>query len=346
MPTITQYLRPAARRASRVPIALLSSSTGIPALAVALALGLALGMSSCATVPEGIHYADPAGFMTRDAEIYLRVSGRTSRDLVESLGKERIDRIAYAAMKPAPSIRPEEFHVNQASLDQFLTRMSAAGVGISYEKGGRPVIEAAILGNYAGSSLPMALAMNGDWEKGPSGYAHRSGELYMANPQPGILKFGTDRGRTRLPSSGEAPEMLPARYAAYGQRPAGAGSAGSAAASASTQPDLRVWIGNPGRHLGGAAFGEPLTLPVEGIFISATRQTADSYVADIILQAKDEAQARTFRPVIRFLWAAAADRIFGSGTSSLYALNQEGDSYRVRNMVVSLPALVQLIPLP
>lgn len=340
----------------------MSTTNAIRFLRGAIMAASIFWLASCATVPKEVLSGDPGRYFTKDAELYLRVSGRTSRDLVESLGQERLDRIAYAMMKPDPSVRPEDFHVKRATLDQFLSRMSSVGVGISYEPGGRPLLEAAILGTYSGPSLPVALALNGDWRKEQGGYAHRSGELYLSNPTPGVLKLGTDRARSRLPDSGAEIRMLPSRYAqAVAPAPATGGAAPAPASGSATpaptsgstapavsraQPDLAVWIRNPGRQLGAATFGEPLHIPVEGIYIAATRQTADEYIADITFQAKDEAQARTYRPIVRFLWVAAADRIFGSGTSSLYSLNLEADSFRVRGMVVSMSSLVQLIPLP
>lgn len=317
----------------------------LPLLAAA---ALAALFPSCATVPEAVLVTDPAQHFAGDMKAYLRLSGRTARDIARALGQERLDSLARFALGRSDD---EPTHVDRKSIDSILERARSCGLGLRWDDGGLAELEGAIVGNYSAGSLPVAFAMNGDWRKEDGSYIYKDSPLRVSSPLPGVIKLGTSPAAMKTPFQGAAGATRAAGES--GAPKPGLASPGPASPGRTIPPrysekasrDFALWLDSPSEVLGKTFLGETFSLPVTGMLVSASRETGDLYVATIIFQLRDESQARTYRPIMRFLWTAVADRIFGQGTASFNALTQEDDSYVVRHMTVSLDSLAAILAL-
>ena len=71
--------------------------------------------------------------------------------------------------------------------------------------------------------------------------------------------------------------------------------------------------------------------------------TDQRYALEFRILMKDEATARVFRPVVRFLWVGAANRLFGEGSNAAsFSPVLEKDEYVIRGIEVTTTELRDL----
>ncbi len=304
-------------------------------------LGLVLLLivfAGCATVPKGVSNSNPALYLERDAQAYIRLSGTAARDIAVTLGPERMDKLFATVVATANrtvngAAKGDKAAgaavLDQKTLEMVLKRTNSAAIGLSALDTDKPFFESVFLGEFPSGSLPLAMVMSSDWSREPGGYIHKSGEFHLRSPSAGVLRLNSFPDSPR-PAGSPAAKTVPARFADR------------------AMSDILMWMEKPREVFGRSIFGEAFDLPVSGMLFSAVRTSPSGaaeagYLTDVVFVMESEATARTYRPIMRFLWSAMADRLFGAGTGAANALNMEGDLYTVRGMWLSLDALTSAL---
>lgn len=327
--------------------------------AILAACALAL-LAGCATIPTEVLETEPYVHLDKSPQVYARLSGPALRDIAATMDER--DLAAFAALLSssqagqnplsfapgapapagaatagisAPTPAPGSATISPATLKSFFARTRTFGAGIGGIGSKRPSVEAVFIGDFPVLSMRLALASDDAWTREKDG-SYRSDKfpLFIRSLQPGVIHASNEK----------------ASYVA------GAAVAYPSRAATLASSDVFIAANEPSAFLAGTMPLEALNLPISAIVMSGnmlpsaaggTPPAAGRYLLEVRIFMKDEASARAFKPVVRFLWTAAARQIFGAALDAASApLTLEGDVYVVRGIEADASALRSMLTSP
>lgn len=297
--------------------------------------------SGCATVPRSVLSSDPGARLEFMPQVYMKMSGRALSRTLESMSRAEIEVVvglfsdsafpgagsaAFSVSAAAPGSPAKGPVLSPEALMDFARRTTSLAMGFSDIGKASAAAELVAVGDFPPAKLRLAISASGGWKKAGQGYESRFNPLYIRPLEPGVIHLSTRRQESTALSANRA-KPLPERFARL------------------IREDLVFFTDSPGRLLPGGASSENEELPFVSIFATAGISGAgNGYLLDFHVQMKDEASARTFRPIVRFLWVAAADRVFGGNIDPvLHPLVQEGDCYVSRGIPLSEEVLKDIV---
>ena len=297
-------------------------------------------LAGCATIPEQVLETEPSAYLEKKPQVYLRLSGPALRDIAGSLGQEDLLRLAGMFSGRSDSGAPQaggdrvsgqnrDNGMDTSTLKSFFAKTRTFGAAFEGLGTAKPDMEAVFIGDFQVFSVRFALAVNGEWErKGDGGYGSAKYPLFIRPPEPGVIHVSTSES-SAVSSSPHPSDVFPSRVA---------GLSGS---------EIFLSINSPSSLLANSIQRDGVGLPIEAIVITG-RQAGlsaqpplsgqdDPYLLDVLILMNDETSARVYKPIVRFLWTTAADRLFGDvpGISSTQ-LVLEKDVYAARNIEVGV----------
>ncbi len=316
---------------------------------ILISLLAALLAAGCALIPEEVTRSEPSAYLEYAPQIYARFSGRALRDLTGNLDDQELSALFSKAMPTstdsqassqaqgsAGKAAASEPTANAAFVREFLSKTTTFGTGIRGLSTQKLMAEAIFLGQFSPISLRIALTMEGNWERlQDGGYKSAQYPLYLRSPQAGWVHLSTE----------SAPGTRQEAILAY-PRPM----------ESIASSDIFISINEPRILFAGTLPLEASAIPLETVLMAgslvepnalAIQASAPSsplqadqlfrnYRVDLYIVVKDEATARAYRPVVRFLWAAAASRLFpGRSDIASLPLSLEGAVYVVRGISLS-----------
>ena len=327
------------------------------ALLCALALALTL-LAGCSTIPNEVYETEPASQLEVSPQLYLRLSGDALRDMAASMSDAEMARLIKAVTPHNAGYNPgmeasspsgtSAMPMDTSMLEQFLAKTKTFGAGIRGIGTAAPAMEAVFVGNFPVASIRLALTFDGNWQKtAEGGYKSIKYPIFLRPPQPGLIHAAS----TEAPASAGSfdIEAYPRRFS-------------DLAAS-----DVFIAANSPAVFFAGSIPIEASSIPVTSIIVTgkriivpyppvkasqektqnAAKGTEPHYLLDIRILMKDEATARAYKPVVRFLWTAAASKLFGeSFDPSSVPLALENDIYTMRGIEVDADGLRNMLSAP
>ena len=323
-------------------------------------LALTAFLAGCATIPKEVLDTDPASLLETAPQVYVRLSGTALRDIARGMDEEELGILALAVSResgnekeaPAPSSLQEtgagSTGMKTSMLKGFLAKTGTFGAGIRGIGTSAPAMEAVLIGDFPVISLRLALAVDGYWKKTEAGgFRSVKYPIFLRPPQEGIIHASTES--VPPPRSLSPVEAYPRRFS---------GLSGS---------DIFISVNTPGAFFAGSLPLEASSIPLGSIIVSGRRIEPDltvpggtqgtsvpgtpapeaRYLLDVHILMKDEATAKAYKPVVKFLWTAAAGRIFGGFLDlSAAPLVLENDVYTVRGIEADAAELRAMITAP
>jgi hypothetical protein len=311
----------------------------LPVLFVALSVLLLVW--GCALIPEEVSLGEPSGYLEYSPQIYARLSGQTLRDITKVMEYKKLWDFLTSLMqnpkaKGGGNSSSSDSTIDTSFIKEFLDKTNSFGAGIRGIGSDQPKAEAIFLGRFSPVSLRLALTMEGSWRRlEDGGYRSAQYPLYLRSPQAGWIHLSTEAGP---PPKSEPVQAFPERMRAM------------------ASSDIFISINEPKILFSGTLPLEASAIPLETVLLSGflerpsapavpaaspsspglVTDSMRNYLVELRVVVKDEATAKAYRPVVRFLWAAAVARIFGnrSDIASL-PLSLEGAVYVVRGIRLS-----------
>jgi hypothetical protein len=207
-------------------------------------------------------------------------------------------------------------------LKSFLAKTRSFGAGFQGLGTKTAAMEAVFVGDFPVVSVRLDLAFSDEWNRNEDGgYSSTKYPLFMRPPQPGLIhasSLKSNAAGTALPV-----EAFPQRLASL------------------SSSEIFMSINSPASLLANPVQREALSLPVGAIVIAGRLADAkvSSYLLDVYILMNDETTAKAYKPIVRFLWAAAAGRLFGNALDiSSSQLVLEKDIYVARGIEISSSA--------
>jgi hypothetical protein len=291
-----------------------SATRGLPACALAAALGAVIA-TSCAAPIKLESSVDPLALLEPGALAYARVSGQAARELAPALlGPSRAasaDRLLERTQVIALSVEP-------AADDPAQGARKAFG------------FQAALLGNYPFRAASLSLGSSPDWKREKPGYRNEKLGIYAAVPGPGLV-LASDRPLAPLLAAAKAPGVSP-----IPERLAGLSS-----------KELVLWAPRPFQGLAAALVGGELDLPVRGILVAASPVAGDRerYEATVVFMMEDAKALRTYKTVLKLAWYGIAKVLFADEADAALALpmRTDGELLVVSDLSLSRAAIVKAL---
>ena len=305
-------------------------------------------LASCATIPNEVFETEPASQFEISPQIYVRLSGDALRDMAANMSDEEMASLieAVSPKNPGGSLDTDDSRgsgkaaasMDTSMLEGFLAKTRTFGAGIRGIGTTSPAMEAVFVGDFPVASIRIALALDGNWQKSAEGgYRSIKYPIFLRPPQPGIIHAAS----TEVPAGAGLVEIeaYPKKFS-------------DLAAS-----DIFISANSPTAFFSGLFPMEASSIPVSTVIVTGRRMpagyvpmkttqgksplTAESrYLLDIRIMMKDEATARAYKPVVKFLWTAAASKLFGDTIDlSSTPLVLENDIYIMRGLEVEADGL-------
>ena len=297
----------------------------------------------CALIPEEVASSEPSAYLEYSPQIYARLSGQALRDITKGMSDKELSELLSSlvespktgGLQTGQASSSSESTIDGSFIKDFLDKTNAFGAGIRDVGTDQPKAEAIFLGRFSPVSLRLGLTMEGNWRRmDDGGYRSAQYPLFLRSPQFGWIHLTTESGP---PPKTEAIQAYPLQMKDIASSDVFISIneprllyAGALPLEASAIPLQTVILSG--------SMESPIALqdPVSGQETAASAEVARNYRFDLSIQVKDEATARAFRPVVRFLWAAAATRVFGSRSDiTALPMNLEGSVYVVRGIRLS-----------
>jgi len=316
-------------------------------MAPLFALAIVL-LASCATIPKEVFDTEPSSQLEISPQVYLRLSGDALRDMAANMSDEEMAGLveAISPRSEAGSPGPDADRgsgksapaMDTSMLEGFLSKTKTFGAGIRGIGTASPAMEAVFVGDFPVASIRIALTLDGNWQKSAEGgYRSTKYPIFLRPPQPGIVHAAS----TEVPAGSGLIEIeaYPKRFS-------------DLAAS-----DIFVSANSPTAFFSGLFPMEASSIPVSSVIVTGRRMPAgyipmniaqgkppltatSRYLLDIRIIMKDEATARAYKPVVKFLWAAAASKLLGEAFDPGSApLVLENDIYVMRGLEVDADGL-------
>jgi hypothetical protein len=290
-----------------------------------------LVFSSCMSVPRDIAVSGLFDRFERTPQVLARAESAFLRDMAASFDDSTIQAlISMASEHPENGQKP----INRDRLDTTLARAEAAGIGISWNSKEDPSIEAVFAGNFPSLFTSLSFSLDSNWKKVAGGYASKSGKLFVRDPYAGKLHFTT-----------WAPEQPNKSISAASSMAERSGLLASAS-------DLAIYLDAHSALVSQLPILEGITLPFDGILLSAERDRTipkggnpnARYTAIFKIQMKDEQTARTYRPIMRIMWALVSGKLAALGipVSPETTVEQEGSLFATTPISMSAREIVNV----
>lgn len=300
------------------------------ALIFALAT-FSLVFSSCMSIPRDVAVSGLFDHFERTPLVLARAESTFLRDMAASFDDSTIQAlISMASENPDNEQKP----INRDRLDKTLARAQAAGIGISWNSKESPSIEAVFAGNFPSFFTSLSFSLDGNWKKIEGGYASKSGKLYVRDPYAGKLHFAT-----------WAPEQLNNSISAASSIAARSGLLASVS-------DLAIYLDAKSALISQLPILDGVTLPFDGILLTAERDRTSPksanpqarYAAIFKIQMKDEQTARTYRPIMRVMWALVSGKLTALGipVSPDTSIEQQGSLFATTPISMSAREIVNV----
>jgi hypothetical protein len=299
------------------------------ALLLILILGLGLSLSGCASVPKEVYLIEPSSKLEYSPEIYFRSSGPVLRDIAAGFGEKELLRLSKTLGQEGKAGSGEGRdggRLDLSSMNDILKRSRTVGCGIRGLGTNSLKMEAVLVGDFMPISLRLGLAFDGSWSRmDDGGYRSVNYPLYLRAPLPGIVQLSSEaKGPTSLAA---LPPPYPAAFDEISKSDLFISADGQAALRSLPLPMESAAL--PLRAI--AMAGSYTEAFLTGKSPASPRTAVYSLEVRILM--KDEASARSYRPIVRFLWAAAAGKFFGEGSpAGALVPVQEKDSYVIRGI--------------
>lgn len=316
-----------------------------------LALCLAL-LAGCATIPKEVFDTEPSSQLEQSPQVYVRLSGESLRDIAATINEKEMASFAKAISAQNVKLNGnadlddanspgKDSVMNTSMLKSFLAKTRTFGAGIRGIGTISPAMEAIFIGDFPVMSVRLGLAVDGNWEKTEEGgYRSVKYPIFIRPPQPGIIHAAT------TPS----PVLLASReITAFPKK-----------LSDLANSDIFIAANTPAVFFSGPLPMEASSIPVNAIVMTGRRSRPEwttppssqgvaiadplssepRYILDVRILMKNEATARAYKPVVKFLWTAAAAKLFGEEVDvSTLQLTLENDVYVMRGIEVDAAGL-------
>ncbi|HEY9054769.1 MAG TPA: hypothetical protein VIO60_08115 [Rectinemataceae bacterium] len=306
---------------------------------------LSLGLASCATVPKEVYLVEPSSLLETSPQIYIRSSGGVLRDLTEGMDEEELlglSRSFAESRKGSPSPSSQGYRpqgLKKSTIDFVLKRSRTFGAGLSGLSGidgSPPSLEALMVGDFSSFPIRLGLALDGGWKRtAEGGYDALEYPIHIRPLSPGIVHVSSD----------PAPRSIKPQLPAYPD-----------AFEKVARSDLFISINDPKLLLRTPFPLEGFSLPLRALALSGNfsdpyllgkdsqTEANAKYDLELRILMNDEASARMYRPVARFVWAALATRLLGTKSAAASLIpEQEGPVYVVRGILMGTEALKSLL---
>jgi len=313
--------------------------TGVPhTIALYMAAVSAIFLAGCATIPEQVLNTDPSMYFEEVPQIYIRLSGSALKDIAENMKQDELlglTGILADQMSGSVVLDGTDYDSGKSSaqamdgsvMKSFLAKTRTFGAGFRGLGTKSAAIEAVFVGDFPVVSARLALAFSNEWNRDEDGgYSSTKYQLFIRPPQPGIIHASTSEAVA-------APATFPVH--AFPERLASLSGS-----------EIFLSINSPASLLANPIQREALSLPISAIVIAGRRAYPweSRYLLDVYILMNDEASARAYKPIVRFLWTAAAGRLFGDAFDiSSSQLVLEKDIYVARGIEVSSSAFRTMI---
>jgi hypothetical protein len=309
-----------------------SAAHGLPACALAAALGAAIA-TSCAAPIKLESSVDALALLEPGALAYARVSGQAARELAPALlgpskaaSASRLlerTRVVALSIEPAagravdPASAPDEDQAPEASEPAQGSRRDFG-------------FQAALLGDYPFRAASLSLGSSPDWKRDKPGYRNDKLGIYAAVPGPGLV-LASDRPLAPLLAAAKAPgaSPIPERLAALSSK------------------ELVLWAPRPFQGLAAALLGGELDLPVRGILVAASPAAGDRErcEATVVFMMEDAKAVRTYKTVLKIAWYGIAKALFAEEADAALAtpMRTDGELLLVSDLVLSREAIVKAL---
>ncbi|MEN6492280.1 MAG: hypothetical protein ABFC85_09845 [Rectinema sp.] len=284
---------------------------------------------SCASVPREVALSGLFDHFEKAPQVLVKTENNFLRDMAASFNDSTIEALMSVASDQKDAVHKP---IDRDRLDKTLMRADMAGIGISWDGNTSPAIEVVLAGNFPSLLTSLSFSFDNNWERIVGGYAAKNGKLYLRKPSGGQLHFAT-----------WAPE----------DPPAFSGAAGSMARSSgmlSSDADLTIYLDAKSALVTQLPILDGVTLPFDGIMLSATRDAASPakgspdarYSTVFQIQMKDEQAARTYKPIIKFMWVLISNKLssYGVPLSSENSIEQRGSLFVSQPITMSAQQMI------
>jgi hypothetical protein len=287
---------------------------------------------ACASIPREASLAGLFNRFEKAPHMLIRAQNAFLHDMTASFNDSTLE-----ALMTVVSNQNNGAHgpIDRNRLDKTLARADAVGVGVSWNGNQNPAVEVAVAGNFPGLLTSLSFSFDSNWERIPGGYAAKNRKIYLREPSDGQLHFATWAPENPTPLSDAAASM--ARHS---------GMLGSNA-------DLTMYLDAKSSLVSQLPILDGVTLPFDGIMLSATRDAVAPskgspdarYSIVFQIQMKDEQTARTYKPIMKFVWVLISTRLGAAGIpiSPENSIEQQGSLFWSQPIAMSAQEIVDAI---
>lgn len=284
---------------------------------------------ACASIPRETSVAGLFDQFEKTPQLLVRANTMFLRDMVASFDDATIESFMAAA-----SDQKNEGHkpIDRNRLDKTLTRANAVGIGVSWDDTQKLALEMVFAGNFPSLLTSLSFSFDGNWQRIDGGYAAKNGILYLRGPSDGQLHFATWSPPNPVVPSDETAAI--------------ARQSGLVASNA----DMGMYLDTRSLLAIQLPILEGITLPFDGILMSATRDALAPptgspqarYSVVFRIQMKDEQTARTYKPIMKFMWVLITSRLSSVGIpiSPDNSIEQHGDLFLSQPIAMSAQQIV------
>jgi hypothetical protein len=288
--------------------------------------------ASCASVPREVALAGLFDHFEKTPQVLVRAENTFLRDMAASLDDSTIGTLMSVASEQKNT---EHGPIDRNRLDKMLLRADALGAGISWDGDRNPGIEVVFAGNFPSLLTSLSFGLDDNWKRIAGGYTAKNGKIYLRDPSGGQLHFAT--------WSPQNPPPLSDMTASMARR---SGILGSNA-------DLIIYLDAKSALVTQMPILDGVTLPFDGILVRVTRDAAGPskgspdarYSMVFQIQMKDEQAARTYKPIMKFVWVFVSNSLgtYGIPFSPENSIEQRGSLFMSQPVEMSAQQLVDAI---
>ena len=287
---------------------------------------------SCVSVPKEVALAGLFDHFEKTPHVLVRAGNAFLRDTAASLNDATLEAIVSAA---SAQKNHDQRPIDRGRLDKTLMRADAVAIGITWDTAQVPAIEAVFTGNFPSLLTTLSFSLDDNWQRIKGGYVAQNGKLYLRDPSGGQLHFTT--------WTPEYPSSLSSAAAAMARQ---SGMLGSTA-------DLSMYLDAKSALVTRLPILDGVTLPFDGIMLNAARDKASSqagspdarYTLVFQIQMKDEQSARTYKPIVKFMWVLISSRLSAMDVpiSPDNSIEQQGSRFVSQPIAMSAEQIVNTI---
>jgi len=294
---------------------------------------------ACASIPQETSVAGLFDQFEKTPQLLVRANTMFLRDMVASFDDATIESILTAA---SDQNNEGSTPIDRNRLDKTLTRANAVGIGVSWDDTQNPAaqkpddqklaLEMVFAGNFPSLLTSLSFSFDNNWQRIDGGYAAKNGKLYLRGPSDGQLHFATWSPPNPVVPSDETAAI--------------ARQSGLVAGNA----DMAMYLDARSLLAMQLPILEGITLPFDGILMSATRDALAPptgspqarYSVVFRIQMKDEQTARTYKPIMKFMWVLITSRLSSVGIpiSPDNSIEQHGDLFLSQPIAMSAQQIV------